>query len=120
MKCAGEQIYAWHLPVPKPPHCHAPKGTAVPPQSCVTRLNPVPRPQRHANLDMAQQMPKLLPRRHHGWQLDLRRVTVECARCKDSFSVLAHPLFNWLSLSRIVAAVALLLLLAAVLAHGQL
>jgi hypothetical protein len=120
MKFSGEQVYTWHLPAPKPPHCHGPKDTAAPPQRFVTRLDLVPRLQCHANVDVAQQVRKFLPHCHHVWRLDPRRVTLQCARCKDSVSVFAYPLFNWVSLSQVVTAVALLLLLTAVLALGQL
>jgi hypothetical protein len=120
MKFAGEQVYAWHLAAAKPLHSRVPKDTAAPPQSFVTRLDLFPHLQCHANVDVAQQVPQRLPHRHHVWRFDLRRVTVECARCKDCFPVFASALFAWASLSRIATAVALFLLLTAVLALGQL
>jgi hypothetical protein len=120
MKFAGEQVYAWHLPVPKAPQRHAPNGTATPSKRFVTRLDLVLCPQCQANVGVAQQVRKLLPQRHHVWRLDLQRVTVQCARCKGCFQVFAYPLFNWVSPYRIITALALLLFLIALLVLGQL
>ena len=120
MKFAGEQVYAWHLAVAKPPQCHAPKSTPAPPKRFVTRLDLVPCPQCQANVDVAQQVRTLLPRCHHVWQLDLQRVTVQRAWCKDCFQVFAYPLFNWVSPYRVITALTLFLLLTALLVLEQL
>ncbi len=108
MKFAGQRVYTWHLPVREQPQSHGAKVAGAPPKRFVTRPNIVPCPQCHAGVDVAQQGAKLLPRSHRFWRLDTRRVTIQCAQCKNCFRVFAYPLFNWVPPYRIITGLALL------------
>jgi len=48
-----------------------------------------------------------------------QRMTVRCARCKDCFQPLAHPMFNWVLPYRAITPLTFLLLLTALLVLGQ-